>query len=309
MTQPTTPPHPDVRRSAALSPCGQYRYLLIREWADTGKIAVFVLLNPSTADAGRDDNTTRRCITYARTWGCAGLLIANVYAWRSTKPSGLADAEDPVGPDNDRYLQTAAAVAHDTGGPLIVGWGTHAQPDRVAHIRALPGMHRLRALAVTQGGHPRHPLRLAGNLTPRPWGDDLAGGPRAFDQHGTCAVVVARPGLGDIRLGPYGSVTRAGSVASSLRQQRTSTQHVPGTTISVEPYFPEHDHLDPYLPTDPDLIAALMDSEPGGDGTGRNFPGLWARLHAQEGYESAARIWKAAGSAYDLLHHDPAEAE
>ncbi|MEV5786745.1 hypothetical protein AB0L42_38030 [Streptomyces sp. NPDC052287] len=52
-----------------------------------------------------------------------------------------------------------------------------------------------------------------------------------------------------------------------------------------------------------------MDSEPAGDGTGRNFPDLWARLHAQEGYESAARIWKTASSAYDALHHDLAEAE
>jgi hypothetical protein len=64
--------------------------------------------------------------------------------------------------------------------------------------------------------------------------------------------------------------------------------------VSVEPYLPEHDHIDPHLAKDPDHIATLMDSEPAGDGTGRNFPDLWARLHAQEGYESAARIWKTA---------------
>ncbi|MFG2424977.1 DUF1643 domain-containing protein [Streptomyces sp. NPDC048448] len=309
MTHPPTPAHLEVRCSAALSPCDRYRYLLTRKWADTGKTAVFVLLNPSTADASQDDNTTKRCITYAQTWGCASLLIANVYAWRSTKPSGLAAADDPVGPDNDLYLQTAAAVAHDTGGPLIVGWGTHTQPDRVADVLALPGMHRLHALAVTEGGHPRHPLRLAGNLIPRPWGDDQGGGPRAFDQHGTCAVVVARPDLTDIRVGPYGSVNHANSVATSLRQQRNNTQHVPGTTVSVEPYLPELDHIHPQLTTDPDHIATQMDSEAAGDGTGRNFPDLWARLPAQEGYGSAALIWKTASSAYDALHHDLAEAE
>jgi hypothetical protein len=45
-----------------------------------------------------------------------------------------------------------------------------------------------------------------------------------------------------------------------------------------------------------------MDSDPGGDGTGRNFPDLWARLNAQEGYEGAVRIWKRAGFAYEALH-------
>jgi hypothetical protein len=116
------------------------------------------------------------------------------------------------------------------------------------------------------------------------------------------AVVLARPGLPDIRLGPYDVVDQAASMTTSLRLQRRSTQHVPGTTVTVHPYIPGFDYLDPRLPRDPDQLAMLMDSDPGGDGTGRNFPDLWARLHAQEGYEGAVRIWKKACFAYDALH-------
>ncbi|MER5917554.1 hypothetical protein ABT124_46410 [Streptomyces sp. NPDC001982] len=67
-----------------------------------------------------------------------------------------------MGPANNAYLRAAAAIAEYTGGPLVAGRGTHALPERVADTLALPGMHRLRTLALTQAGHPHHPLRLRG---------------------------------------------------------------------------------------------------------------------------------------------------
>ncbi|GHE34258.1 DUF1643 domain-containing protein [Streptomyces capitiformicae] len=166
MAQALPAQHPEIRRSSVLSDCERYRYLLIREWADTGKTAVFVLLNPSTANATTDDNTSQRCITSAQDWGCGGLLIVNLYAWQATKPRDLAAAGDPVGPENNAYLQASATIAEYIGGPLIAGWGTNARPDRVAEVLALPGMHRLSTLAVTQAGQPHHPLRLKRGLAP-----------------------------------------------------------------------------------------------------------------------------------------------
>ncbi|MGW2612735.1 DUF1643 domain-containing protein [Streptomyces mirabilis] len=299
MAQPLPAPPPEIRRSAVLSACGHYRTLLVREWADTGKTAVFVLLNPSTADAATDDSTSRRCIKYAQDWGCSGLLIANLYAWRATKPRDLAAADDPVGPDNNSYLRAAAAVAEDTGGPLVAGWGTHADPARVADVLALPGMHRLSTLALTQGGHPHHPLRLRDGLAPQPWEARPSRLPASEDER--YAVVLARPGLPDIRLGPYDYLSQAASITTSLRLQRRSTQCVPGTTVTVHPYVPGLDYADPHVPKDPDQLATLMDGDSGGDGTGRNFPDLFARLYAQEGHEGAIRIWKRACFAYDAF--------
>lgn len=153
-------------RSAVLSDDERYRYLLGREWQPEGKTATFVMLNPSTADAMEDDPTIRRCIGFAKQWGCGALLVVNLYAWRATKPADLWSGDDPIGPENDAYLYAAVAC---TDGPLVAAWGANARADRIAAVLKLPGMDRLSALAVTKGGQPGHPLYLPADLSPRSW--------------------------------------------------------------------------------------------------------------------------------------------
>lgn len=156
--------------SAWLSGCQRYRYRLGRNWADGwGKPAVFVMLNPSTADAFVDDPTIVRCRNFAKAWGCDRLIVVNLYALRSTDPRGLWKAEDPVGPENDAHLEDAAYTAAEYDGPLVAAWGANAKPDRVAQVLALPGMERLMALGTTKAGAPRHPLYLPGTARPEPW--------------------------------------------------------------------------------------------------------------------------------------------
>lgn len=170
----TDPPAGEMTRTAVISACGAYRYRLERSNLqplpdgppiDPDRTATFLMLNPSTADAAVDDPTIRRCLTFARAWGCGRLLVVNLYALRSTDPAALWRSADPVGPDNDKHL--AAAAAGD--GPLIAAWGANAKPERIAAVLALPGMDRLNALALTKTGQPRHPLYLPGGLTPQPW--------------------------------------------------------------------------------------------------------------------------------------------
>lgn len=64
----TTSPTRD--RDAVFSPCGKYRYALTRRVGPGKQAAAFILLNPSTADAERDDPTVRRRIGFARQRGC-----------------------------------------------------------------------------------------------------------------------------------------------------------------------------------------------------------------------------------------------
>ncbi|MEU0390495.1 DUF1643 domain-containing protein [Streptomyces chartreusis] len=301
----------NILRTAALSSCGDYRYLLVREWAPNGRTAVFVLLNPSTADAERDDATTRRCINYAQDWGCNSAWIVNLYAWRARHPSDLWKAHDPVGPENDRFLRTAAAVATNSGGPLVAGWGTEARPDRISAVLDLPGLESLSALAVTQYGQPHHPLRLDDTLTPKPW--TPPGTPvfpvttRRTEPLPPLDVVLNRPGLPDLRLGPYYYPHVAAGVAAGLRQQMHHTQHVPGTVVTVQPHRGA-DHLDARVPTDPYALADLMDKDTSGDGTGHNFPDLYTRLHAQEGDERAKELWLKACNVWEWSHNGEPEA-
>ncbi|MEO1593063.1 MAG: DUF1643 domain-containing protein [Cyanobacteria bacterium J06632_22] len=57
-----------IQRAALFDPTGQYRYSLSRHWQPSGQPVVFVMLNPSRADAERDDPTIRACMQFARLW-------------------------------------------------------------------------------------------------------------------------------------------------------------------------------------------------------------------------------------------------
>lgn len=147
--------------SAVFSECKSYRYLLTRPsetmYPERGT-ALFVMLNPSTADASLDDPTIRRCRGFARSWGCSGLTVANLYALRSTDPKVLRGHSDPVGPDNDRHLFNLAVEYGD----IICAWGAHAtreRVDRAVAIFKLAGA-RLWCLGTTTSGAPRHPLYI-----------------------------------------------------------------------------------------------------------------------------------------------------
>lgn len=119
------------------------------------------------------------------------------------------------------------------------------------------------------------------------------------------AVILTRPGLDPVRLGPYEKEHQAEQMAGALRYQMRHTQHVEGTVIDVGDYRPELEHLDPRVPSAPYALAEVMDDDEGGDGTGNNFPDLYTRLAAQEGHERASEAWSKACNVYDSLRHGP----
>lgn len=153
--------HPYIEASAVFSECGRYRYRLTRRW-DDGPTLMFIQLNPSTADAKRDDATVRRDVGFATDFGYSGFEALNIYAGRSTDPKQLGAFGDPIGPDNDAYLERAAAK-HDL---IVFAWGRHADPararavaSRVWHICSQIG-GSVACFGWTANGQPKHPLRL-----------------------------------------------------------------------------------------------------------------------------------------------------
>lgn len=164
----------DAQGTADLSPDGRYRYRLSRTWGPA-PLVTFVMLNPSTADGSTDDPTIRRCAGFARSWGYGGLVVANLYAYRATRPADLWQADDPVGPANDEHLRAVFA----SSGLVVAAWGAHARPDRVDEV--LSFAPPLVALALTKAGHPRHPLYVRAAATPTLWpggaARDVQGGP------------------------------------------------------------------------------------------------------------------------------------
>lgn len=159
----------DIRRDAVLSPCGQYRYRLTRTWDDRCRHLLFIMLNPSTADALVDDATIRVCMGRAMRMVCGGITVVNLFAYRATQPHEMLLAADPVGPDNNEHILRALSEEPKR---VIAAWGANGgHRGRAASVKQLCGLHRtpLYCLGTTQDGSPRHPLRIAYSVEPQVW--------------------------------------------------------------------------------------------------------------------------------------------
>ncbi|MEM1390803.1 MAG: DUF1643 domain-containing protein [Pseudomonadota bacterium] len=152
---------------AWFSGCGAYRYDL-RWLAHKGEDAdtyecIFLMLNPSTADAFKLDPTNRRCFDFARRDKAKTMYVLNVFAFRATDPKNMKAHNDPIGSENDRYVQRGLQRAKADGSKLICAWGNHgAHLGRSDAIRQMIGDAGVRAwcFGYTKSGEPKHPLYL-----------------------------------------------------------------------------------------------------------------------------------------------------
>ena len=154
---------------------GPYRYWLMRSWGDTLtplgstlRRLLWVMLNPSKADANRDDPTLKACVEFSRRGGFDALEVVNPCAYISSDPKDLLAPRDPFGPDNDRWIRMAANVCDS----IVVAWGNGgaAFPERIVEVVEMLRPHGpLLCLGTTKSGQPRHPLRLHHDTPLREW--------------------------------------------------------------------------------------------------------------------------------------------
>lgn len=153
-----------IESSAVISECGAYRYRLVRRWNDQPLLNL-LMLNPSKADAQKNDPTITRQIVRATNLGFGGLLVTNMFGYRSTDPRELKRVSDPVGPDNDAHILAAAREA----GMVLCAWGNDGalfgRAFKVKQLLKREGIP-LYALKVAKTGQPYHPLYLPYELEP-----------------------------------------------------------------------------------------------------------------------------------------------
>lgn len=146
--------------SAQFSPDRRHRYALWRTWDQSKEIAMFIGLNPSTADEVKNDPTVTRCINYAKKWRCGGIIMSNIFAYRATDPKIMKSAADPVGPENDEWLLKLA----DEADLIVAVWGNHGNfIKRGETVVKLLNKSELHCLDINKTGHPKHPLYCSGH--------------------------------------------------------------------------------------------------------------------------------------------------
>lgn len=165
-----------IRRTATISADGKFRYSLSREKFDDGvglpNRAVYVGVNPSTADALVDDNTIRVLYGFSKRFGVGSFTVVNKFAYRATAVADLKGVVDPVGPDNDSYIRAACS---DTDFVVFI-WGALGKLSAEHRTRWVEVDAIVRSLGkqpmcigTTSGGHPRHVLMQSFSLPLVPW--------------------------------------------------------------------------------------------------------------------------------------------
>lgn len=162
-----------IRGDAIFSPCGRYRHLLIRDWADLlqpERTILWIGMNPSSADADNQDPTCTRETNFSRDWGYSRYLKGNMLDWRATSPKDLPHSPDlACSRDNLPILLEAA----ETSEMVLLAYGKlHSRYHGIVEstIDALRATGKpLMCLGKNADGSAKHPLYLRKDLSPAPF--------------------------------------------------------------------------------------------------------------------------------------------
>jgi len=161
-----------VRRSAVFSDCGLYRYLLEHDFGGHGPIVSLGMINPSDANEEKNDSTMTKVDGFCARLGASKVTVWNPFALIAKNVRDLRSAADPIGPENDAYIERAIRGADIH----IVAWGPLSKlpkPLRTRWRSVVEVLTRAGATPMCWGtaldGHPRHPLMLAYATPLVPW--------------------------------------------------------------------------------------------------------------------------------------------
>lgn len=154
----------EMKKTAIISDCGKYRYELSRIWDESKPKVLFIMLNPSTADADIDDPTIRRCIGFAKSWGFGGLYVGNLFAFRSPNPKDLLTEDNPVGKMNCYHLNSMSLKCD----MVVCAWGNKPILNKMKAKMPLiyDKASKRHYIELSKDGTPKHPLYLKGDLKP-----------------------------------------------------------------------------------------------------------------------------------------------
>lgn len=152
---------------AIFSKDGLYRYVAWRRWRRKDGMIAYIGLNPSTANAVKNDNTITKLIKITEHNGYGGFFMLNLFAYISTDPDKLLDKSvNTIGPRNNAYIRYYASRAK----MVVFCWGSFTEAyeplgdflsdsraEQVAKLFPQPEFQRF-CLEHNTHGRPKHPL-------------------------------------------------------------------------------------------------------------------------------------------------------
>lgn len=166
-TVPSGPARPIVVDADAHIDRG-HRFHLYRQLASGEGTVLWIMLNPSVADADRPDPTLTRCISYSHREGYRRLEVVNLFSRITADPAALLPASI-TGAQVSRAEEIIRWAASNANA-AICGWGSWGPnqvcrdmvANRSAFVLSVLEHYRVPTwcLGRTASGAPRHPLYL-----------------------------------------------------------------------------------------------------------------------------------------------------
>lgn len=156
-----------MQKSAIISSCGKYRYRLERTWDTSKWVMMFIMLNPSIADAEIDDPTIRRCIGFAESWWYGWIIVWNLFPFRATNPKDLIEENTPFTLENSKYLYEMSEISD----LILCAWWNQQIVEKLykkfpRYMPLVSIIKQLSCIELSKGGVPKHPLYLKKSSQP-----------------------------------------------------------------------------------------------------------------------------------------------
>lgn len=146
----------NINKGADFSNDGLYRYKLWRIWDDSKPKAMVIGLNPSNANADKDDPTISILKRMLSILGYGGFYMMNCFAYITSKPELLK--HDPVADGFNNHLLTVTAGICDD---IIFAYGGFKVIKKMGRDKELMEMFpTAKCFAKSKDGSPIHPLAM-----------------------------------------------------------------------------------------------------------------------------------------------------
>lgn len=142
---------------AKFSDDGKYRYSLWRIWDESLPKVMCIGLNPSTANASKNDNTINILISVLKRLNYGGFYMTNCFAFITSKPELLE--HNPMSDEcNNNVLTVTAGECKD----VLFAWGNFEVIREVGRDKELEEMFpNAKCFGKNKNGTPFHPRALS----------------------------------------------------------------------------------------------------------------------------------------------------